>query len=410
MSLAAAVAVAGLTSTVSAKNLEDAIKGVEVSGYIDYRLENKAVDDKVAGNADKSANVNEYAVNVTAKTKINDIVSGTVSIGFDEVTTDNENDELDIALEPQDADPALKVSNAYFTFDMGMVSVMAGKQNIPSAFVDKSDTAKAGAGVVALAKVSDALTLAAAHFTNNNIDKVYGGSKLTGGNATYAAEDTKTSELVAMGAVGPVSYGVHYNMTDVAYIDGGVEADALYVTASVKAGPAKITVEHAQASADSNTVKWADSSVSNVTADVKAGPASISATYFMADKELGTNDLKTDVALDGDNDAVAHVKVWQLSTTAISNKGDGFAVNAGMTFGSVSANLVYAAATNDAIANDATSFKTDLTETMVMATYKMSPNFKLHARYSILDTDSAAPNSAGDSETTYSRLQANFTF
>ncbi|MFZ9659957.1 MAG: major outer membrane protein [Arcobacteraceae bacterium] len=43
MSLIAAVAVTGMTSAVNAQNLEDAIKGVDVSGYIDYRLENKSI-------------------------------------------------------------------------------------------------------------------------------------------------------------------------------------------------------------------------------------------------------------------------------------------------------------------------------------------------------------------------------
>jgi reverse gyrase len=160
MSLAAAVAVAGLTSTVSAKNLEDAIKGVEVSGYIDYRKEYRAQEN--GGSFD----VNEYSVNVTTVTKVNDMVTATLSAGFDEVVLDNVDATLGTTrTSPADLDQSatVGVDQAFFTFNMGMATVMAGKQNIPSVFVDQSDTVKQGAGVVALVKAADALTVAAAH-------------------------------------------------------------------------------------------------------------------------------------------------------------------------------------------------------------------------------------------------------
>ena len=385
LSLAAAM-VAGIATTASASNLQDAIQNVDVSGYVDYRLENKHTE-----NDTSNGNWNEYAVNVTLTSKVNDMVKATVSAGFDEAITGNTNKSTSGMTTTGDTDPSISVSNAYFTFDLGSVTLMAGKQGIPSAFVDTKDTARTGTGLVALAKVNDALTVAAAHFVNTSLDVT----------SVNAENEAKTTELVAMGKAGMVSYQLNYNTTDVQI----VEADRLYAKLSANVEGIKITAEHAQASQDGvagNTTKYDDSSVSNISVAGKAGSVALSGTYFTADKS--GNNASTDVAIDGDNDAAAHVKVWQLSTAAISNKGNGFALSAGMPVANnVSAKLVYAAATNDGIAGAA---DTDLTETLAMVTYKMSKNFKIHARYSVLNSD----NGTTDTDTDYSRVQVRYSF
>ena len=400
MSMVAAVAVAGFASTASAGNLEDAIKGVQVSGYVDYRLENKSVEN----NSAKSFNVNEYAVNVTANSKVNDVVSATVSVGFDEVTTDNTNSNESSAAN-QDANPSLNVDKAYFTANIGGVALMAGKQAIPSVFVDKVDTVKTGAGVVALSKINDSLTVAAAHFMNNNIKTVFGTTTMTGHTAEVLATDTKTTELVAVINAGIANVEARYNMTDVAHLGGGTEADGYYVKATANVAGIALDARYAAMSADSaDGLKWADSSVAQLRASTNVGPVTLNAAVAKADKSLGSNAVKTDVALDGDNDADTHLKVWQLSTAAITNKGNAYSVGASMPVAqNVTASLTYAQATDDGVG---AAHDTDYTETLAQLTYKMSNNFTVHGRYSVLNTDTGTT----DTDTKYSRIQVRYTF
>jgi hypothetical protein len=398
MSLIAATAVAGMSSVATAQNLEDAIKGVDVSGYVDYRREYKSTEGA------KSLDVNEYNVNVTLTSKVNDIVKATVSAGFDETQTGNTGTTSGDGVAP------ISVDQANFTFDLGATTVIAGKQSIPSAFVDKIDTVKQGDGIVVLHKVSDALTVAGAHFTNNNIGSVYGSSTdtakdMVGAGILVTGANTKTTELIAMGKVAVVDYAVHYNSTVLgsAQTVGPTEADHMFIKLGADVSGVKIGFKHATASTDSSAgTKWDDASVTALSASTKLASASVSATYFTADKS-GAN-AKSDVALDGDNDAEAHVKVWQLSTAAISNEGSGFAIGGSMPVADkLTAALTYAMATDDA-----TSARADIdyAETLVSLTYKMSKNFTLHGRYSMLDKDTGAT----DKTTDYSRIQVKYTF
>ena len=368
LSLAAAM-VAGIATTASASNLQDAIQNVDVSGYVDYRAEYQSKNDD--GTKTTAKDLNEYAINVTLTSKVNDMVKATVSAGFDEALTHNNSNVGDV-------DPSLNVSAAYFTFDLGAATVMAGKQNIPSAFVDQKDTAKAGSGVVAVSKVNDALTVAAAHFFNNNI-----------------AGDTKTTELVAMGKAGAVSYGINYNMTDLA----GTEANRYSVHAGAKVAGVKLSARYSALDADNETTNNDDVNVLKVSAAGKAGAVALSATYFKTGEDnTGTNAGQDALAIDADNDAAVHAKVWQLSTAKVSDT-TGYALTAAMDVAkNVNAKLVYAAADNS-------DKSTDATETMAMVTYKMSKNFKVHARYSMLDDKSSS-----NKDTDYTRVEVKYTF
>ncbi|MDX9742487.1 MAG: major outer membrane protein [Arcobacteraceae bacterium] len=392
----AAVMAAGIATTATAANLEDAIKGVDVSGYVDYRLENKTVEK----DSSKSFDLNEYSVNVTLTSKVNDIVKATVSAGFDEVTTGNNNtDNYGSYTADQDTSAPVGVDKAYFTFSLGATTVLAGKQDIPSAFVDKTDTVKQGAGVVALHTVNDTLTVAGAHFINNNIAKVYG--------LAVAAENTKTTELLALGKVAMVDYAVHYNMTDISGLYGGTDADHLYVKLGADVSGVKLGFKHATGSTDSaDGTKWADASVTQLSAATKVGTLGLKAGYMMADKEQGTNAAQSDVALDGDNDADVHFKVWQLSSSAIANKGNGMMIGADMpVVEKVTVGATYAIATDDGVA---AAKDTDYSELLLTATYKMSKNFTIHGRYSMLNKDTNVAN--GSVDTDYSRIQVKYTF
>lgn len=367
----AAVMAAGIATSASAANLEDAIKGVEVSGYVDYRKEDISETKKA------HSSLNEYSVNVTLNSKVNDIVTATVSAGFDEVVLDDA--KATGTSKGTDTSAPVGVDQAYFTFNLGAATVMAGKQNIPSVFVDQADTVKQGAGAVALYKVSDALTVAGAHFWNNNI-----------------APDTKTTELLAIAKVADVNVEAHYNATDLGSNAAKPESTRLFLNVSGAVAGVKIFGQTAQADADLAANK---AKVTILGAAGKAGSVSLDAKYFMA---KDNNTANGTVAIDGDDDAKVNAKVWQMSTKTATDM-TGFALTAGMKVAdNVEAKLVYAAATDTAAGVD-----TDVTELMPMVTYKMSKNFMLHARYSMMTTSTSG---VADVDKDKSRLEVKYTF
>ncbi|MGB5791421.1 major outer membrane protein, partial [Poseidonibacter sp.] len=69
LSLVAAVAVAGLSTSLSAKALEEAIKNVDVSGTAAYRYDDRSNDDQTDAN---NYSRNSYKIAVNLKSKIND--------------------------------------------------------------------------------------------------------------------------------------------------------------------------------------------------------------------------------------------------------------------------------------------------------------------------------------------------
>lgn len=432
MSLAAAVAVSAFSTSAFAGNLEEMIKGVDVSGYVDYRLEDKSIDDKTATNNDRSANWNEYSINVTVNSKINDIVSATVSAGFDEITTVNSEDDslrdstggitggngsvnsIVSEIAAQDTTAPVSVDQAYFTFAMGNTTVMAGKQNIPSVFVDQTDTVKQGAGIVAVHRFSDVITVAGAHFMNNNIT---------------AATDTKTTELIAMGNVAMFNYAVNYNMTDVAagaLVDAngnGIESKRYSVNVGAKFAGVNFDLrQSAVATDDRGTTKYDDAKVTKFAVGTTVAGIKLGALYATTNTQNGVN-TSTDVAIDGDNDAKVHAKVWQLSTNAASgaagrtlSDADIFVVSADAPImDKLTAGIAYGMADYTATYNANGSAATDgeASELLVKLTYKMSKNFTIHGRYSVLDVETnnvGTGTKATDTTTDYSRIQVKYTF
>lgn len=361
MSLAAAVAVAGINTTVSAKTLEEAIKGVEVSGYLNYRKEYKTVDS--VNTADK----NEYNLNVTLTSKVNDMVSATVSAGFDETTTANDGDTTTTAT--KDTSAPVGVDQAYFTFVPAEgAAIMAGKQNIPSPFVDQADTVAQGAGVVAAYTVSDALSLAGAHFWNNNI-----------------ADKITINEIIASGNAAMVSYSLNYNTV----VGGASDATRYSIDVAADFDVAKAEVRYTSSDVDANS----DSAdLTKVIVSAKAGPVAVKAAYGMTSKHVSTN------ALVFDNDAKAGFKSWLLSLED-QDEASAYILSASMNVvDSVNVKVQYASGEADA-ANT-----WEETETLAQVKYNMSKNFYIFGRYSVLT------NELTDKDTTLSRLMLNYSF
>ncbi|MDY0364446.1 MAG: major outer membrane protein [Arcobacteraceae bacterium] len=166
ISLAAAVAVAGLSSVASAKPLEEAIKGVDATGYVTYQY-NDRNDKTGATNSNSDENIYKAAITLTVPAtddiavKVTGVVRG--------VTTDNG----DNGTVRGDGNPNTTLADAQFIYTgVEGLTAIVGKQAIPTPWTQSSsniDPTQKGTGVLALYNAGFA-TFAAAHFVNNSMD------------------------------------------------------------------------------------------------------------------------------------------------------------------------------------------------------------------------------------------------
>ncbi|MCI0501412.1 MAG: major outer membrane protein, partial [Epsilonproteobacteria bacterium] len=161
MSLIAAVAVTGMTSVASAQNLEDAIKGVDVSGQLRYRY-----DDAKNNLTKVSTQTNEYTMQLNVSSKVNDMVTANVKVEALGVNATNNGGAHATTDQSGDRDVTLSVTKANFAANLGVATIIAGKQSVPSPFVDNSvDDTTRGTGAVALIPAGP-VTIAAGYFNN----------------------------------------------------------------------------------------------------------------------------------------------------------------------------------------------------------------------------------------------------
>lgn len=184
MSLIAAVAVTGMTSTVCAKPAEEIIKGVDFSGSVEYRMENRTTN-----NAHTSGENVKVVLGV--KTPVNDKVT------FDAVALVNSQATAatDATANTQGA-PSINV--AKFTYNAGFANIVAGMQQLDTPWTDAADGARAN-GVLALIPAGG-VTVAAAHFRDSQ----------QGIEATAAINSNDLTALAAIGKAGMVSYQAWY--------------------------------------------------------------------------------------------------------------------------------------------------------------------------------------------------------
>ncbi|MDZ7818469.1 MAG: major outer membrane protein [Aliarcobacter sp.] len=163
LSLVAAVAVAGFTSA-NAASLEEAIKGVDISGTALYRYDDRTSDDATNANYTN----NSYKIAVNLKSSINDDLTFNTRtiIGTDNSVTGNSNssDMVDLTTNGADQNAGFALSHANFAYTgIANTTVIAGKQAVPSPFAiqaDATDNESNGTGLVALVNVGPA-TIAA---------------------------------------------------------------------------------------------------------------------------------------------------------------------------------------------------------------------------------------------------------
>jgi hypothetical protein len=374
LSLVAAIAVSGFTSA-NATPLEEAIKGVDVSGTAVYRYDDRTTDNDAGAGFSNRAN-NSYKVAINLKSAINDDLTFNTRTIIGDAT-----DMVDMNTDSSDGQATFALSHANFAYTGIMnTTVVAGKQAVPSPFAiqaDASDNESTGTGLVALVNVGPA-TVAAAYFNQTNL--------------VSAGEDL--AAIGILGNVGPVALdGWYLNMAETSAQNDGHQAYSLGAKASVEM--VKLMARYSAVSHDATGAD--DEQLWKVGADAKFGIVSAGVAYG----QVNENNKTTGVGL-GDADTDSSFQAWGLN---LEKKSDASLVIAKVgvdVLANVNLSATYADLSVDSAANS------DASEYYGQLTYKMGKNFMTYARIGQVEYDVAS--GAASKDNTRGRLHVQYTF
>jgi len=377
MSLVAAVAITGLSSTLAAKPLAEAIQDVDVSGSVVYRYDDYS-DNKDAADVNR----NKYKIATSIKSKVNDYVTATVRVvtgtGVAGLGADSKADFTTLNTQTDaDANPTLQVNQANFTVKTDVATVIAGKQGLTTPWtvaIDSDSNEQTGTGLLALVPAGP-VTLAAAYFNQTNLNNAH--AAISG--------DEAVATVGVLGSVDAVSFDAWYLDMD--------EVFSTY-TVGVKATIDMFTAELRYASLDlDDVIDPADTDNNALMLKLGAKMDAFNAylQYGITDKEGGLTAL--------DSDAKTTMTGWN---TNLHNKADadylrvggGMDVMSGLNVSLNYANLDYAADTTE-------------TELFTQITHKMGKNLVTYIRYGMYDQEVGSVDTV---DATVGRLQVEYKF
>jgi len=386
LSLVAAAAVVGLSTTANAQALENAIKDVDVSGSVVYRYNDYNNDE--AGTSD--ANSNNYKIGLNLSSKVNEdlkfnsrFIVGGADSGFASLNAGNASDgNVDVTL-----------SNVYFGYTgIANTTVNVGKQGLTTPWtvaIDSDGNEQTGTGVLALSTVGP-VTLAAAYFNQNNLD-TSSDAKL--GSTKVSTVLDGSGDIVTVGAIvaaGPVTM-------DAWYIDVQDVADSYTVGAKANfdLSGASVGIDARYASLDLDDINI-DNDIFKIKLTGKMGIFNAKVLYAMTNDEGGLTAL--------DNDAVTTVNGW---STTVNGKADADYWQTTLGVNALS-NLNISANYNNV---DYVEGTTDMEEEELYAqfTYKMSKNFTTYVRYGTYTKENKTTNTDINDDVR-GRLQVQYTF
>ncbi|RYA24081.1 hypothetical protein CRU96_04905 [Malaciobacter halophilus] len=391
MSLVAAVAVAGLTTTSSAKALEEAIKNVDVSGTVVYRYDDRQFDQNT-----KDKDLNNYKIGLTLKSKVNDDVTAVTRfiVGSD---TNAGFAELNHA-EDGDGQANVSLSNVYFSYTgIANTTVNVGKQGLTTPWtvaIDADGNEQTGTGILALTNVGP-VTLAGAYFNQTNLDQ--------SGDVNFTGKSNVIT-LGAMGNIGPVALDAWYLDMDDQFDTYTLGALAKFDISDVKLS---IGARHTQIDLDKeNTLTTGDGykndhSLTKIELGAKMGIFGANVGYGWTDDEGGVAGL--------DNDAKTAFQGWTMNLNGVNDASLlKLNVNA-QVMPKLNLALNYNILDRD---NDsAERADTKDTELYLQASYQMSKNFGGYIRFGQADLeDGQDQNNNKDNDGTIGRLQVQYSF
>ena len=347
LSLVTAVALAGLSS-VNAASLEEAIKGVDVSGMVRYRY-----NDKNVKNGESTQN-NDYDIELTAKIPVNDSVKATIKFDF----------SYDYSAQTADGGRApLNIEDAFFTYTNPNFIASAGKQNVPGPQSDGIN----GTGIV-LTGLLDPVSLVGTYF-----------------NSTQVSHHSLWQAAV-LGSFGPVNASLWY-------ADVADTLDAYTLALSGDIGPVSLSGRYSKRDNDGDKLKL---SVAKLNASVNWDVFTIRAGFARTSKD----NAGTGAAIDTSEDSeVNNFQLKQLAVATGMNDAKAFMVGASFKpTENTSLGLDYLSAKY----KDKADNKVKANETAISASYAMSSNFKISSYYSLAKDDSV--------KSTKGRLELKYSF
>jgi hypothetical protein len=349
MSLVAAVAVAGLsTSATAGQNMAEWAKNTTLSGYVRYRLVN---DMETTGKGDTTE---EAKAVMKFTTPVNDAVTANLKYKSEALTK-----KAEVV-----ADTAVIEGN--FVVKAGGATVIAGLQTSQSPFFANNGDTRSH-GVTALIPAGG-LTVAAAYYTTS-----VGGDMVNSGGSVLA---NNVMALAAIGKAGNVDFqGWYATVQDTADVEdvklSGVkalglvdlkDASAMNLTVGADLGAVKIDAMTTQISAND-----LDFGMTKVVASGKAGEISWAAAYAMTNEDGGM------VALDRDSDAVSDLAMHTLNMGATSDASAFYVMGKLPVADKTTVQVDYLSGSSDA--------HPDFDELDVTVNYAMSKNFYAYLRY-----------------------------
>ncbi len=403
ISCVAALALASF-QVVSAKPLNEAIKGVDVSGSVAYRYQEQAVKDgpSSAFNGYKAALNVKAPINKYLKVNTRFLVGGGPSGASAAIMGSGQFAKLSnfASTTGGDKNPSATLAQANFEVNVGMVKAIVGKQGLTtpwtvasSKFLNEQD----GTGALFFVNTKYA-TVAAGYFNQTNligatVDGVDTSSLITGNNDIYTA-----AVIVPIGGFAINAW--YLDMADVltTYTAG--------ITGSQNVAGIKLGVDARYTGLTFNKDIY---SVEGTYGDPLVGKTNSLAKIVVSAKR-GMFGAKLAYAMTGDHgyvalddDAQTSYKLWNVS----ANDKD----NASLIYVSANADLI--AGLNVSVNYDTMDFKVDKvsgftdSEYYAQLTYKMGKNFNTYLKYG--EYDQKAPG-LDTKKQNGARLQATYSF
>ena len=360
LSLAAVVAAGAMTTFASATPLEDAIKGVEVSGLARYRFYHSSDAGIGYGSTDNQRNRFSGLLNITSP------VADNLKFGISLATVNN-----NFASDSASNAGNVAVNKFWFQYAINDLTIKAGKIEIPTPWTQAGFTGTRGNGILALYSGVENFTFAAAYY--NQVDAMNGlwGNLFGPGSVDALIGEEDLMAAAVIGKVGPVDLQVW-----MARMEHAIDYTVF--------GEAGFNIEGFNLKGQINYMKVTD------TLDLFADDAGI---YFgfeggykndMFFVNLGYTKTDDDMplhAFDGDNDGFIKFGKQLYYKTVNNPDTQVFFGNAGINYDKFGAAVGYGYADVGALSNS------DMDEFYGQLTYQVAKNFGLELYYSVLSAD-----------------------
>jgi hypothetical protein len=350
LSLAAIVAVGTMTSFASATPLEEAIKGVDISGMIRYRWYNY--------DTTKNTDYHRYSVPVTLKVPVADNLTAGATVRAEqrsgEAYAGSGLEGRKNAATGIDTDDSMDLVKAWFMYSQPNYSIKAGKFEINTPWTDPGYGGNRGNGALALYTGVEGWTFAAAGFAQTNAL-----AGLDGG--LYAA--------AAIGSVGPVNAQVWVSRGEDVF-DSSIFGE---LSMAMEGFSFKVQANQLEIDGGDDGLFW------GAEAGFGMDGFKVGAGYTQNDDEQPVYTLSADDA----TMIKAGKQIFYNTTNALD--AETMFITAGYSFDKYRVGAGYVTAEEKT--NDANGYDWD--ETYFEVGYKYSKNFDLSAYYSMLDADTA---------------------